>query len=1011
MKHKVVKTNNNEILYYKDALMLDNVTFYTLTGIELSAKKGDKIEHHFAIKHDSKESDIHKEAKAAIEWLVNNQITINIKCRKYEIDTLSASYATQECYIPYTGNKADVMLYNADGSINCIIEIFNTNKTKENKRAGYTWYELDASKVMEELVNYIKYGGDSITFHCIRPYPIVFINQLGAGNGKTYMSVKLIEDNKRFENIETFIYVTKVHSAKYAISDKFKEIFGEDESYMPNISPDGKKIYYEPGKKIIICTIDYLYNCLTKEIRANEDDGTHYISNNSIFEKAAEELSCNPLISKILPYWSKTLDGNIKESSDTIELNDKTLLIIDEAQDLNLKYTKAYFNITRHCNMICYAIGDSLQSLTCKDSIYQDINIISKLEEECGVYCQYLSPPNICRRFKHKDHMILVNDIVNTNIVGISETGLYEPKGGLKAVNIIRTNITSKRSNNTIDSDDDDDDDDKYNSDINVDYDTNIMDAPFYNDIIKKVELEVDVNIYTPRNFMFILPIMTGVEILEPLSARLREFWQRKLLDETYRAALAAKGEEYWLNIKDSDKEKYSFIHKSEAGRPIDLDESINQTRFLSIDASKGNGCEVVFVLNFTHKNIRSRADCIMEINYTSFVHVALTRQKNSIYVYLNSRDDLLSDRFSNYNKELVLSANRYNKESNRITFQPDRFNIKDFYYSSIKVDSIFTRNKSNPLIDMNYHILRNYAMKTIMHIRCITNCKDIDKDADFARIIKNININKIIGVSPREYFTWLNLSSDNETYVKIMENSKKIPLLTMILPIAKVAVTKLQRKIQFGTYEKFCPLEYVMISFVWNIIKFRKYSEFTCTDLYNIMAYYTDIATSNHISEYECGCPGGIDNLECQNKIVNFISEIDSVANIIAKVPSHKFEMSNKLFYKYDTKKYVVANPMFVSYKICDFDPLSPYKKEYTIYIIQPVLDLNTLPQALIKAEVSRFMLKNCSNNELKCIKDITIKIVTTSFKELIDVDIYKHCRLDDTCIKKAIDKYINSR
>jgi hypothetical protein len=1008
MKHSVVKALNGDLVHYKDAIEQSNNTFYSLSGQELIAHKGAKVAHHFAIKNHGVEADIHKEAKAAVEYLVNNKIKINIKCRRHEIDTITATAARQEDRIPYTDDRADVMLYNDDNSINCIIEIYNTHKTAEHKRVGYKWYELDANIVIKTLEEYCRYKHTEITFQCIRPYPIVYINQLGAGNGKTYMSVKLIENDERFKDINIFIYVTKVHSAKYAISDKFKEIFGDDENYIPNISSDGKKIYYSPlDKKIIICTIDYLYNCLTKETRVANDDGTHYINNNSVFDQIAEEISLNPLVSRTIPYISQMSDedGNIQNITEPVELGDKTLLIVDEAQDLDLKYTKAYFNITKHCNMVCYAIGDKLQSLKCKDSIYQDSGIIQKLEEECGVYCVYNTPLNICRRFNHPDHMILVNDIVGTNIVGIG--GNYTPKNGLKAVNVILTNITHNKKSIKYTDTDDDDDDDTDVDDVETS-DTNIMDIAFYNDIIQRIELEVDTNIYTPRNFMFVLPIISKVDILEPLSARIREFWQRKLLDETYRNELALVGEEYWLNIEDTDKEVYSFIHKSEDGRPIDLDESVNQTRFLSIDAAKGNGCEVVFVLNFTHKNIKARAGCIMDINYMSFVHVALTRQKNSIYVYLNSNtDDLITNKFSNYTKDMVLSNDRHHRTSGRITIQPDRLNIKNFYNDSIKVDSIFADGKTKSLVDMNYHILRNYAIKTIMHIRCITNSKENDKDVDFCYIMGGIIIDNIVGVSPREYFDWL--KTFDIKGVKIMENSKNAPLLFMILPIIKTAMRKLQRKIKYITYEKFCPLEYVMVSFVWNIIKFRQFSEFTCIDLYNIMKYYEDIATTDHNKEYECGCPSNKDNLECRNKITNFINEIDIISNIVAKVPSHKFEMTKPLFYKCG-KKHVVINPMFVSYKICSVDPLSPYKKEYTIYLTQPTLDLITLPQVLIRAEIAKFMIRNCSDDKLKCIDNISVKVVTMSFNELIDLKRYEHCRFNDDKVKKEIERYINS-
>ena len=97
------------------------------------------------------------------------------------------------------------------------------------------------------------------------------------------------------------------------------------------------------------------------------------------------------------------------------------------------------------------------------------------------------------------------------------------------------------------------------------------------------------------------------------------------------------KNDEYWKD-KLNDKKYYPYVilHKSDVGNSINLKESENSTRILSIHASKGNGCEVVFVLGlsefaltiFNKKKYKIDEDNLV---YDSLLHVSMTRQKKSL--------------------------------------------------------------------------------------------------------------------------------------------------------------------------------------------------------------------------------------------------------------------------------------------------------------------------------------------------------------------------------------------
>ena len=48
------------------------------------------------------------------------------------------------------------------------------------------------------------------------------------------------------------------------------------------------------------------------------------------------------------------------------------------------------------------------------------------------------------------------------------------------------------------------------------------------------MEYEVDLNNYTPENFMFIFPIMKQNAIASELYVKLQEFWIKKFEDKKY---------------------------------------------------------------------------------------------------------------------------------------------------------------------------------------------------------------------------------------------------------------------------------------------------------------------------------------------------------------------------------------------------------------------------------------------------------------------------------------------
>ena len=128
---------------------------------------------------------------------------------------------------------------------------------------------------------------------------------------------------------------------------------------------------------------------------------------------------------------------------------------------------------------------------------------------------------------------------------------------------------------------------------------------------------------------MFIFPIMKNNLVATELETKLNEFWSDKFRVE----------EEY---------KQYAFLHKHEAGCAIDTTKSINSSRIMSIQTSKGDGREVVFVLGTTEKSLKLVSDNELNLLYESHLHVALTRAKSKIYFGLIEKNDDIHRRFRN---------------------------------------------------------------------------------------------------------------------------------------------------------------------------------------------------------------------------------------------------------------------------------------------------------------------------------------------------------------------------
>ena len=496
------------------------------------------------------------------------------------------------------------------------------------------------------------------------PQTILYHNQRGAGCGKTYESIQLLASKEEFQEKTLFIYLTKIHSAKDVIYNEFKEQI-KDNKIIPDEFIDNKngnqyKIDININKRnleIIIGTIDsYIYALGDKS-----QNGMNYFSKllNSIKNGYNDDIEKN---------------GNIKYSRGKYKMNKECLIIIDEAQDLEIDYIEAIVEIMKNTYIDVYLIGDKLQSIWFSKNVYTylennelpNIKIIKNTGE------------NVVRRFHNNQYIDFVNNIIDFKKFKLPKiTGCCDGNCKYKHENNIKPYYISRQP--TI---------------YSNDYDISKVDK-YLKDIIGRIEEKVHEYYYLPHNFMFIFPIMKNNYLAMRLKTSLNEYWMKQFLNKDYQEKVLIN-DEYWKdNIEDINNGKafeYSFIHKSDGNKPINLNESKYSTKLLSIHSSKGLGCEVIFLLNLNQISLEilCKDDNEEKIIYNSLLHVAITRQKKFIYIGID-----------NDNQEDNIYKRFYNLFDDK--YEDERLNIKN----NIKVDNLiqYINNEDEKILtkDINF--------------------------------------------------------------------------------------------------------------------------------------------------------------------------------------------------------------------------------------------------------------------------------------------------------------------
>lgn len=861
---------------------------------------------------------------------------------------------------------------------------------------------------------------------------VLYHNQRGAGCGKTYESIQLLFNNK-FTHKDTFIYLTKMHSAKEVIYGELKSQYERGDltslELDKNDCNDGEigiidkqyQIKYINAKtqkecRVIIGTIDSFMFSVNGNKKINDID---------YFNGIVKDIRDNENL-------NTKKNGSMNYSKNTIKLNKRCLIIIDEAQDLGPEYIEAVGKIMRNTYIDTYVIGDKLQSITDEHNIH---TFLEKNDLPTIKIKRSIDEKNQIKRFHNEQFKDFVNNIIDFkkhNLYPISnvcdktncECG-YKHDNEIKPYQIFQYDYI--RPSDT----------DETKIDLVVDR------------IIKIIDKEIKENNYLPKNFMFIFPILKKNCLATRIETRLQEYWMNKFNDENYQNKVL-KNDNYWKDkINNNEFYKYIYLHKSEEGTSINLKESENASRILSIHASKGNGCENVFLLGMDENSLRKFSKEKNNLQYESLLHVALTRQKKKIFIGLPKGGGDIYNRFTKFKTEDdEITYNLYDIKKNHKNICDDISDDIDIYkiigeniIEKNNYKDLIPENKSDKLlIDIGHHLIRNCVFKYYVN-KCLIN--ENIKDNNGILNYKEQYIAELYGISKISisFFTYKDyyneISNDkinnNMTYFPVLyfetgEKTKYNKYKYIIKDIIDNIKLKIKQSFNNNDLPKLCPIEIVILYHMIFIRRDGRYSEISIMDIYSLIYCYDECSNSfneNH-DNFKCICKkcftsgnknkDSIKYKDIRQSITNHYENMKHIENICENYNKYiKDNYNEKFNYNHEHKiNYKSENDNFNIYNNVE---IIGYSNSHVIYfLLTTQFNKINVNEKILEGIVGNYILSNTQHfgksvNHTKFLgKKIHICILTLdSLKPIfIDLNIDKDNKyLNDTFDKVLTKKY----
>lgn len=811
------------------------------------------------------------------------------------------------------------------------------------------------------------------------PHCTLYHNQRGAGCGKTYESIQLLAHDNRFKHKTTFIYLTKMHSAKEVIYSEFQEQYNEGKLNTIDVSEGD----HMNGKQYIINFINNITGRTCKMIIGTIDSFIYALGDKNNRHK---DFFKGLLESIINGYNILPRDGSVKYARGTTVLNKECLVVIDEAQDLDCTYVRSIATIMRSTYIDAYIIGDKLQS------IWGDSNIYTYLEQNDIPHTEtvHSKGTNIVRRFHHSKFIPFVNTAIDFEKYGLLPvTGIcdgkckYSHDEHLSPITLLpRSDIYANES-------------DKFKLES------------YIQRIIIYMNEQTQTYNYLPHNFMFIFPILSKNVLAGMLETKIQDFWINKFSSKEYQDK-ALRKHEYWKN-RFNDKQntnRFACLHKSEDGQPINLKESEHATRLLSIHASKGQGCEVVFLLNLSENALRLFSKDTGNLVYDSLLHVAITRQKKAIYIGLPKIKDDVHSRFGDYtshdndaNMETLSLVNKYNTISDVCQYTiENRFDEVDtFLIAPYEYENLIPREcDKTSIIDWGHHVIRYAVCTTSMMLNIISKNNHMVCDSkQIFTVLTSIANTQVNFCNYQEYYKTLHVMKHNNKGDRKAHES--IPFLrfdatneskySIYCEVLNRFVDRIKKKLRICLPKQkiptLCPFEMTILHYMWDVYRNTIYADTDIMSLYEVLHTYAQCADSlnERHDEFMCMCNKEFYNgttalsqgdqsiaiteirksLKCHYDIMR---QVDVTLNTFFHIMSEQFNDNGKFTFNTShsvglhgqTDEFVLWNPSI---------PFIAHSDKHVIYfIIKPSFNKLNFNEVIIDSLFNKFLISECNED-----------------------------------------------
>jgi hypothetical protein len=477
---------------------------------------------------------------------------------------------------------------------------------------------------------------------------------------------------------------------------------------------------------------------------------------------------------------------------------------------------------------------------------------------------------------------------------------------------------------------------------------------------------EVTINNYKPNDFLVITPLTNYNPLVNALDVAIQMYWVKKYKSDIYK--------------------RYSVFHKSEEGTSIDLNESKNATRIVSIHTSKGDGRNVVFVIGVTERALLKFSKEPNNLIYDSLLHVSLTRMKKKIYIRVSNDDDIAMKllKYTHDNNvptdiepklHEIRSSLRYKQIIEEHKSGECFKLLHNDIISKTSYTELFENSANRRIIDMGHHNIRFASMFIFILIKIYNG--DKKNQQVYARFeeIKYAEVKKSDKWSIFFRDLGENFPTDSENQgiqkknICILKISNRGRDYIRYFKIIDDFIQNIKLKIVRNGFDGLCPLESVFMYYILETVNNGEFANIGISDLYNIIDVYSGSFQHNCNGHDNCMCKQFFDeshpvtdlNEACSqmNKyLLNHYEKIHHLGEIfdefLTEHPNMKWLIDHNIIFKGENDDFYLSK----KFNLIAYDA----ENVFLVYIKPQFGNLN-YNEVLMESIYDTFLLKNCTS------------------------------------------------